>query len=101
MDPTRQLQRVSRTCDQERCLVRDFREQITVVKEIKLVIRHNAIIDIADLNPPVAIADDYRVTNVDKQPIFHNARDLVQHKRDLLSITDTDQVQIEDIISLI
>ena len=46
------------------------------------------VVDVAHLDPPVAMADHHDVADVDEKPVLHHAGDLVQHQRQLPRVAD-------------
>ena len=61
-------------------LLRTIRKQILILQKIKPAFLDRALVDIADLDPAIAIADDHHITDIDEQPVFHHPRDLIQNQ---------------------
>ena len=60
-------------------LVVQIGEQVVAVEEIVLRLVGLALVDVVDLDPAVGVTRHHDIADVDEQPVFHHAGDLVQH----------------------
>ena len=76
-------------------------ENVLAVLKLDPVFVFFARQDVFRRHPPVTVADDQLVANVDEQAVLHHTGNLVEHQRKLARVADALQVQVDDVIALI
>src|SRR6056297_3796786 len=81
--------------------VRDIREDVVGFEEIHALLLDPAGREVAHLDAFVAVSQNDDVADVDEEPVLDDARDLVDHQRELAGVADASEMQVEDEIALV
>ncbi len=76
-------------------------EDVAALGQIDPALIRLARTDVAHNDPPIGMANDRHISDVDEKPVFDHTRDLVQHQRQLPGVADPLQMQVQNEMPLI